>query len=514
MKRRDFLASSLAATAATVPTMAARRNSKADDVYQMGSRRELFLDDFLIEKTKGKLQFQLHHPQPREMSLHMNDAWEGTSSGYTTMVQDGSKYFLYYRGHNFDLVNNQIKFTVPESTCVAISDDGINFEKPKLGIYEHEGSKENNIIWRGAGSHNFSPFLDQRPGCPAEEKFKAFGGLRHNGGMRLFKSPDGINWKAAYDEGVITNGAFDSANIGFWDPTIEKYRAYWRYFTEGITEEKVWKPAGIRAIRTAVSDDLKNWTDFKELKYTDSPDQQMYTNNVIPYFRAPHILVGFPMRYIERGWSPSMRALPDLKKREFRAEAHIRYGTALTETQIMSSRDGVLFDRVNEAFLRPGIQRPDSWYYAHNDVAWNIATTKSSLPGAPDEMSFYASAGRWHGPGAKLIRHTLRQDGFRSIGGSFYGGEFTTRPLSFEGNRLEVNFSSSAAGTLKVEIQSVNGQPIDGFTLDDADEVFGDELGRTVTWNGSSDVAKLAGKPVRLRVTLSDADLYSVKFSS
>ena len=514
MHRREFLASSVAITASGITTHAARRSAKDESIYNMGSRRELFLDNFLIEKTRGKIQFQLHHPQPRELVLHMNDAWEGTSSGYMTMVQDGDKYFMYYRGHNFDLVDNQIRFTVPESTCVAISDDGINFNKPKLGLYEHDGSKENNIIWRGAGAHNFSPFLDTRPDCPAEERFKAFGGLRHNGGMRLFKSPDGVHWSAAHKDGVITNGAFDSANIGFWDPTIEKYRAYWRYFTEGITEEKVWKPAGIRAIRTAVSDDLKTWTDFKDLRYTDSPDQQMYTNNVIPYYRAPHILLGFPMRYIERGWSPSMRALPDLEKREFRAAAHIRYGTALTETQIMSSRDGVLFDRVNEAFLRPGVQRPDSWYYAHNEVAWNIATTKSSLPGAPDEMAFYASAGRWHGEGSKLIRHTIRQDGFRSVGGTLSGGEIITRPLTFDGKRLDINFSTSAAGTVKVEIQTVNGQPIEGFTLEDADEVFGDELDRSVTWNGKTDVSELAGKPIRLRITLSDADLYAVKFSA
>ena len=208
-----------------------------------------------------------------------------------------------------------------------------------------------------------------------------------------------------------------------------------------------------------------------------------------------------------------MRALPDLKNREFRAAASLRYGTALTETQIMSSRAGVLFDRLNEAFLRPGVQRPDSWYYAHNEVAWNIATTKSSLPGAPDEMAFYASAGRWHGAGSKVIRHTIRQDGFRSVGGSLSGGELITRPLTFDGKRLDINFSTSAAGTVKVEMQNINGQPIKGFTYEDADEVFGDELDRSVTWNGNTDVSTLSGKPVRLRFTLSDADLYAVKFS-
>ena len=104
MHRREFLASSVAVSASGITTRAARRSAKDHSIYNMGSRRELFLDDFLIEKTRGKIQFQLHHPQPRELVLHMNDAWEGTSSGYMTMVQDGDKYFMYYRGHNFDLV--------------------------------------------------------------------------------------------------------------------------------------------------------------------------------------------------------------------------------------------------------------------------------------------------------------------------------------------------------------------------------------------------------------------------
>ena len=105
-----------------------------------------------------------------------------------------------------------------------------------------------------------------------------------------------------------------------------------------------------------------------------------------------------------------MRALPDLKNRELRAAAHLRYGTALTESQIMARRDSVQFNRWNEAFLRPGIQRPDSWDYAHHEMAWNMVTTRSSQPGAPQGLSFYAGSVLWHGEGTKITRHTLRQD--------------------------------------------------------------------------------------------------------
>ena len=87
-----------------------------------------------------------------------------------------------------------------------------------------------------------------------------------------------------------------------------------------------------------------------------------------------------------------------------------------------------------------------------------------------------------------------------------------TRPLTFEGKQLKLNFSTSAAGTLKVEIQTAAGRQIEGFTLEDADETFGNELDRTVSWGGSADVSRLAGQAVRLRFTLSDADLYAFKF--
>ena len=514
MDRRHFLGASLTAAAAGGATADDKTRTKPKSVYAMGSRREMFLDDFLVEGTGGELTYQLHHPVAREESIQHNRSWEGTSSGYHTVFRDGDTYRMYYRGFNFDLVNNTIRATNREVTCYAQSTDGIQWETPELGLFDHGGSNRNNIVWQGPGSHNFSPFLDERPGCPAAERFKAFGGLKNTtGGMALFVSADGIRWKRAHEKAVITHGAFDSANIGFWDPAIEKYRAYWRYFTAGVTEADNWNPAGIRAIRTAVSDDLLTWSDEKDLVYIDSPDQEMYTNNVVPYYRAPHILVGFPMRYVERGWSPSMRALPDLEKREFRAAAHLRYGTALTETQIMASRDGHTFKRWNEAFLPPGIQRPDSWYYAHHDVAWNMVTTRSHLSGAPDELSFYASSGKWHGDGSRMTRHTLRQDGFVSASAPFAGGELVTRPLTFTGKTLAINFASSAAGTLKVEIQTASGEPVEGYTLADADETFGDELDRVVTWNGSPDVAPLAGRVIRLRFTLSDVDLYALKFS-
>ena len=69
----------------------------------------------------------------------------------------------------------------------------------------------------------------------------------------------------------------------------------------------------------------------------------------------------------------------------------------------------------NEAFLRPGIERPGSWQYGAQYIGWHVVETKSALPGAPNELSLYATESYWHGTGSALRRYTLRLDGFVSI---------------------------------------------------------------------------------------------------
>jgi hypothetical protein len=78
---------------------------------------------------------------------------------------------------------------------------------------------------------------------------------------------------------------------------------------------------------------------------------------------------------------------------------------------------------------------------------------------------------------------------------------------------LALNFATSAAGSIRVEIQDLDGKPLPGFALADCPPHFGDTIERVVTWRGGSDVGALAGRPVRLRFALQDADLYAYQFS-
>jgi hypothetical protein len=126
----------------------------------------------------------------------------------------------------------------------------------------------------------------------------------------------------------------------------------------------------------------------------------------------------------------------------------------------------------------------------------------------------YATEGSWHGNGNALRRYTLRLDGFVSVNAPLSGGELLTKPLIFTGNKLTLNFATSAAGDIRVEIQDENKHALAGFQLDECAPIFGDTPARTVSWNGGSDVSRLAGKTVRLRFVLRDADLYALQFVS
>jgi hypothetical protein len=172
----------------------------------------------------------------------------------------------------------------------------------------------------------------------------------------------------------------------------------------------------------------------------------------------------------------------------------------------------VHFQRWNEGFLRPGIEREGTWHYGHQYIAWHVVETRSAIEGAPNELSLYASESYWTGNSSEVRRYTLRLDGFVSVSAPFAGGELVTKPLTFSGSKLTLNFSTSAAGSIRVELQNSDGKPISGFSFADCQEVFGDELERTVTWKGEGDLGSLAGQPVCIRFALRDADLYSFKF--
>jgi hypothetical protein len=268
----------LVAGASLLPAPAAGQAEGA--VRDIGSRLELFVDDYLIDRTEG-VRLMLHSPVPREVALRFDNPWEDVDCAYVTVMKDGDRYRIYYRGNPPGL---------PEVTCYAESKDGITWTKPDLGLFPFKGSKKNNIVWAGPGTHNFTPFKDTNPAATDAERYKAVGG----GPLLAFVSPDGIHWKLLRDRPVITKGAFDLQNLAFWDARRGCYVAYFRGFRDRV-----------RDILTATSPDFLTWTDPVYLDYGSAPREHFYTNAITPYFRAPHLYLP-TFRGSPRGISTSL----------------------------------------------------------------------------------------------------------------------------------------------------------------------------------------------------------------
>ena len=111
-------------------------------------------------------------------------------------------------------------------------------------------------------------------------------------------------------------------------------------------------------------------------------------------------------------------------------------------------------------------------------------------------------------------RATLRLDGFLSADAGYTGGELTTRPLVFDGDRLQLNLATGAGGVLRLEILDGNGKPVPGYTREEADEINGNYIRVLASWRRSSELGPLAGKPVKLRFVMRDTKLYSFQFLS
>jgi len=384
---------------------------------KIGSGHQLFVDDYLIESMKG-VSLKLHPPQPAGRAIAFDQPWEGNVSAYAKVFQDGDRYRLYYRG---------------------ASDPA--YVRPSA-------LQPGEVV---APAH-------EQVACCAESR-------------------DGIHWTKLRQEPIITDGAFDSLNLVFWDARRELYVAIYRDFLQGV-----------RMLKCATSKDFLAWTRGQWADYGNAPAEHLYTSAATPYSRAPHIYLGFPKRFV-----PWRKAYDDVP------------GAGLSDAVFMTSRDGVRWDRrFLEAFVRPGRDRRD-WVHRTRMVAAGVAPT------APDEISLYVSR-HYNFPSAHLERMTLRTDGFVSVYADYRGGEFVTRPLAIEGSSLVLNYATSAAGSIRFEILDPNGHPLPGYGREQTKLLCGDHIADVIPLQSAKrrPGQGLEARPVRLRFLMQDADLYSL----
>jgi len=425
-------------------------------------------------------------------ALQLDRSWERSFSSYTTVIQDGAKIRLYYRGTPVakDGGSNEV-------TCYAESSDGMRWSRPDLGLFEVDGERKNNVILAHDPpfSHNFTPFLDTRPGVAAQERFKAVAGYSKTG-LIGFVSADGVHWTKLPGGPVLPppqEFALDSQNIAFWSASENQYVLFYR----------TWKKIGninYRWTSRAGSRDFRHFTPAGEMDFGDAPPQHLYTNQTSAYFRAPHIYAGVCARFM-----PGRQVLSEEQAQAI--QVNPSYFKDCSDAVLITSRGGTRYTRTfMEAFLRPGLGM-ENWVSRSNYPALNLMQT------SPTTMSFLVNR-NYGQPTAYLRRYDLRLDGFSSAHGGFAGGDLITKPLIFDGSQLELNYSTSAAGSIRVELQEASGAPLAGFTLADGHELIGDEIDRIYNWRTTRDLSGHHGQALRLRFQIRDADLFSYRFSA
>ena len=485
--------------------------SARKEPVEIGSRLELFVDDFLVERA-DRVRLELHSPEPAGTVLRFDRPWEGNTSVYVSIVRDDDRYRMYYRASNNPESIRRAGLRPGEKVdedrhqfiAMAESRDGIAWTRPSLGLFEFRGSKENNIVWVDRpGEQRISDcmfvFKDGNPACAPAERYKALGGSSRP--LVALVSADGIHWRELQGQNsLLTEGlhgnAFDALNVAFWDAARGHYVIVFRDTDNGRRVESFDSRTtganyGNRSFKVATSKDFLHWSYPQWVDFGDAPVEHHYTNATTPYFRAPHIYLSFPKRFM-----PWRNYFEDPS-----------FAPGASDGVFMSSRDGVHWDRrFPEAFVRPG-RDERNWGNRSNMAAVGI------IPTAAGEISLYYTR-NYTFPSAHLERLRLRTDGFVSAHAPYGGGELVTRPLRFEGSNLVLNYATSAAGSIRIELQDAAGAPLPGFALEDSPLLWGDAIEAVVPWKGvgAKPLARLAGKPVRLRFVMRDADLYSLRF--
>ena len=453
------------------------------------TERVLFLDNSMLGELQN-VERRLHAPQPQEVVLVLNAPWEGRESGYASVMEVEDGFRLYYRGggdHTREVV------------CVALSDDGINWHKPQMGLHEWEGDTENNIIHKPetpnyVEAHNFFPLYDPGYDTPHDERWKAVAlyYLRQGGEARrtlgTWLSPDGFNWRPLSDGPAIDlGGGYDSLNVAFRDPWHDDYAVYSRVPQKGY-----------RHIQYTSSDDFRQWGTPVPIEFPEETRTHFYTNGITP---VPQLIEG------EAGpWyvGMAMRFIPE------RQTVLSRDTDGVSDAVLIASRDRLHWDWVSRsAWIRPGLQETN-WGNAHG----NMTPVHGILHTDAAEWSVYWME-NYGGEAPHIRRGTLRPEGFASLHAGHQTGTATIGPLEAGGKSLLLNASTSAAGTIRVGLTNQDGEPIPGYALEDSQPLWGDGLFLPVSWkDGRTIESEETLPPVMVVIELTDADLFALRLTT
>jgi len=500
----------------------------------IGDQRQVFIDRRFVQEPRG-VELIVHKPRKTgQIVIACERPWEERMGQYHSVLYENKTYHMWYTVYGGADSN-----TVPiRSIAYARSSDGINWEKPDLGLVEIYGTRKNNIVLgQGLGgikgaTHGCMVFLD--PLAPSDQRFRLVSNPQELGKyLHIFSSGDGIHWKLTHRDVMKFRGQkhhLDSQNVICRDERIKRYVAYVR---------RNLRPVGLqgRSVARAESTSLSRFPDVEDcsvvlgfdtegpryydpVKKTKIHVTDFYTNGTFKYPWAQDVYYMFPSEYFH--YEPFLK--------DFRRGQAVNAGSL--DARFAASRDGILWKRYDRrSFVELGMKH--EWDSSSIYMAYGVVPSVNES----EMFMYYYGSNTLHGwdredqhrernkrilrraGGAPetevhgISRLVIRRDGFVSMKADYTGGRFLTPLLSFTGDELVLNVNTSAVGQVQVEILDENNKPIPGYTLEDCDQIYtANEINRVVKWNGKNTVAKLTGKPIRLCFVMRDADLYAFQF--
>ncbi len=488
-------------------------------LLNIGRKKQLLLDEDLCDASEN-INFTMNPPcQTGEVLVKPDRHYEKdlVMGIFDSVRKEGDLIRLWYTCcHPNDGPNMHLR-----RVCYAESTDGIHFNKPELNLVEMGGTMANNAVISDP-IQGGCVWID--PKAPPEERYRTqakWGPFPTDKScaIHFYASPDGIRWKHTH---FVDVGCCDSQTVVFWDESYGRYVMYtrkWQHF-----DEINWQ---FRRIRRLESDDLINWDNETIVFEADEVDNEMHITStgrppldyyggcVYKYPEADNLYILLAEAYWHWKDMPEEDKYgysPDPTKMKLK---EIFLDPATIDVQLAYSKDGKNFKRAvdRKSFIRTGLEgRFDSgmlWALPNpiemGDEIWiyydatNIDHNGFVDPAAPCRLS-------------GIGRAVMRKDGFVSADADYSGGWLVTPTITFQGSRLELNVDAAGGGMVQVEVLDENGNSIEGFSKEDAHYLCGNSVDVSVTWEGSADIRRLAGRPVKLKFHMRNCKLYAFQF--
>ncbi|MCH9654009.1 MAG: hypothetical protein K0U86_11220 [Planctomycetes bacterium] len=469
----------------------AQSRSLPTEPVEIGTTPQFVFDGYIVDnhyalKYKQQAMERVFHA-PKKHAKNPLIAEEG---GYVTVRRDAEtgRFLMWYQTHTPRL-NAEGKHIGSEyAIAYAESEDGLSWNRPKLGLLNWKGNKENNIVWKGITGKRASgqciidvPEAD-RKGYRYLMSYHTGGAGKGMSGIRVVGSQDGIYWDKSSDS-LLVELHSDTLNSIVYDPVEKQYVMYCRakHISRTFKGDILDTGASRRVARMTGLSLWSEWT---------SEPQTILVPDELDSTKRFHFFYGMPVRYHAGIFWGSLWP--------FKMNTDV-------VTELAFSRDGVQFERLSSRPQLLALGEEGSWddgmVFGNNWVE------------VGDEWWFYYSG--FDGPHGITERKpglgvaTMKKERLISLRGPRNGGVVITRKIKWPGGKLVLN-ANAKGGELKVRLSDAKRKVLDGFDYDDCVAVNSDSLNHEVVWNENS-IESLKGQTIRLEIYLKDADLFTFR---